>query len=198
MTLASPSGSIRVRPASPVATRMTPVSLHAPGPRSIRASGSFDGYEEVAGRVAAFWPDEGQRAAFSHAGVRLTVLNLHHGRGRNPTVQNLGLLLDVGGLRLLHVGDTEVSAADVRPYRLREEGIDVALVPYWLLLYDNFRPMLEELGARHTVAMHLPSRDAPESYFDPAQDLEGLKDLIRELHPRVWVPERALAARRFR
>ena len=55
----------------------------------------FDGYDRVAGRVAGFWPGEGERAAFSHAGIRLTVLNLHHGRGRNPPVQNLGLLIDV-------------------------------------------------------------------------------------------------------
>ena len=157
----------------------------------------FAGWADVAGRVAGFWPAEGERAAFEHAGVRLTVLNLHHGRGRKPPVQNLGLLIDVGGLRLLHLGDTEVDADDVRPYKLREEGIDVALVPYWFFLDDSFRPVLDEIGARHAVAMHLPSPDAPKSYFEPGNDLEGLKAAIRGRDPRTWVPEGAPATKRF-
>ncbi len=33
-------------------------------------------------------------------------------------------MIELGGLRLLHVGDTEVSARDVRPHALGDAGVD--------------------------------------------------------------------------
>ncbi|MDH3733816.1 MAG: MBL fold metallo-hydrolase, partial [Gemmatimonadota bacterium] len=55
--------------------------------------------ESVMSRVTASWPVEGERDLLDFGTVRLETLNLHHGRGRSPTVQNLGHLVEAGGLR---------------------------------------------------------------------------------------------------
>ena len=154
----------------------------------------FDGYGEVGRRVSGLWPDEGRTVEVEHAGVRVTILNLHHGRARRPAVQNLGFLIEIGGVRLLHVGDTEVSVGDVRPYELGERGIDVALLPTWIV---SQKALVDEIGARRLVAMHLSAKTAPAGWFGPAKTYEGQIERLRSAAPGMWVPEEAMASRRF-
>lgn len=71
----------------------------------------YDGFEGIAPRVRAVLPAEGDAERLESDGVALTVYNLHHGRGR--PIENLGFLVEVGGARLLHVGDTMVDAEEL-------------------------------------------------------------------------------------
>jgi L-ascorbate metabolism protein UlaG (beta-lactamase superfamily) len=150
--------------------------------------------ETLAARATAFWPALGEPERLVHvaasgsaeeAGLELTVLRFPH--GENPT-QNLGLLMQIGGLKLLHLGDTEIGAEEVRAFGLRAEGIDVALVPYWYLVSARWRRALEELGARELVIMHVPAADAPRDYFWPKESFAGLAAAVREAAPMAWLP----------
>jgi L-ascorbate metabolism protein UlaG (beta-lactamase superfamily) len=85
--------------------------------------------KRVVARVEALYPKEGARIHRRMGEIDLQVLNLHHGRGRNPPVENLGFLLQLGGLKLLHIGDTEANRADFHIYSLADESIDVAFLP---------------------------------------------------------------------
>ncbi len=125
-------------------------------------------FDDLADRIEGYWPEEGATETVEHAGIKVTVLNLHHGRGRQPPVQNLGLLIDLGGVRLLHVGDTEVTVQDVRAYALGEENIDVLFAPSWFFGYEQWKPLLEEIDASFNVVMHLAEPSAPANYFGPA------------------------------
>ncbi len=117
-------------------------------------------------RIDAVFPAEGARTTISRPGIEIEVLNLHHGRERDPPVQNLGFLIEMGGLTMLHIGDTEVSLADIAPYRLAEREIDVAFLPIWFLTYDRWLPVVREgIRPRTIVAMHLAEADAPASWF---------------------------------
>ncbi len=131
---------------------------------------------DLGSRARGLLPPEGQRIELEPAGIGLTVLNLHHGRDRSPPVQNLGFIIQLGGMKLLHVGDTEADVRDFAPYALADEGIDVALVPSWFLTYERWRRVLEEsIKPRHIVAMHLPLGDAPASWFGKFRTLAGLE-----------------------
>lgn len=144
-----------------------------PGARYISTHQAVDrlrqlpGFKDLERRVTGHWPAEGQRAVIEYEGLRVTLLNLHHGRGRNPPVQNLGFLIELGGLRLLHVGDTEVTLNDVRPYALGDAGIDVFFVPAWYFTYSQWQPLLTEVDASVRVIMHLAEPGAPASFFGP-------------------------------
>ncbi|MDH3746431.1 MAG: MBL fold metallo-hydrolase [Acidobacteriota bacterium] len=155
---------------------------------------------KLTGRAANIWahfPEEGERTTVSHAGIDVTILNLHHGRDRNPPVENLGFLLELGGLRILHIGDTEVSKNDIRPYRLNEAQIDVALVPSWFLAEPQWQGVVEEIQPARVVAMHLATAKAPRSWFGSAGSRARRVEGIRVAFPSVWIPTEPLETRRF-
>lgn len=148
-------------------------------------------------RAVARYPAEGQRSALDlDDDLGVEVLNLHHGRSR-PEIQNLGFLIELGGLKILHVGDTEVSVDDLRPYDLASEGIDVALVPGWIVAEPRWRPVVAEIAPRHVVVMHLAEPSAPASWFGSAGNREGRIALIREHFPEAWIPTEPMARRRY-
>ncbi len=152
-------------------------------------------FAAVAERVTAFSPAVGERESFVHAGIRLTVLNLHHGHGRRPAVQHLGFVIAIGGWKLLHIGDTEVTRDELGAYDLAEEGIDFAFLPYWRLL--GGQDDMEEIRPRLVVAMHVPHRGAPPDYFSPASNRDGLLRVLGESVPGVWVASKPMASQRY-
>jgi L-ascorbate metabolism protein UlaG (beta-lactamase superfamily) len=151
----------------------------------VRATPSTPDLEE---RTHVADPPEGQRAKFAVEGINLDVLNLHHGRDRNPPVASLGFLVDIEGFRILHLGDTEVSVEELLVYGLAEESIDVAFVPYWQLNGSNGRRFIEEaIAPKHIVAMHIPAANAAASYFAPAGSLQQLKEQLEEAYPGIII-----------
>jgi L-ascorbate metabolism protein UlaG (beta-lactamase superfamily) len=139
-------------------------------------------------RLYGTLPAEGQRAKFAVEGIDLDVLNLHHGRQRDPPVANVGFLIDIEGFRVVHLGDTEVPVEELLDYGLAQESIDVAFVPYWQLMGDDGKRLVEEaLNPRYVVAMHIPAGNASASYFEPATSLGDLVNQLREVHPGVII-----------
>jgi len=52
------------------------------------------------------------------------MLNLRHGQRRRP--QNLGYVFEIGGRRMLHMGDADgVTLSEFQAYELPEKQIDV-------------------------------------------------------------------------
>ncbi len=107
-------------------------------------------------QLKPFEPQEGKRLQASFEGIALQMLNLPHG----VPVTNLAFIIQVGGWKLLHTGDF-VDVEDVKAYRLADEDIDVAFVPYFYLVEERFlsadgkSPLLESIQAEHFVPMHL-------------------------------------------
>jgi L-ascorbate metabolism protein UlaG (beta-lactamase superfamily) len=116
-------------------------------------------------RLRPFEPKEGERLRVALNGIDLEILNLPHG----APVTNLGFVIDVGGRKLLHTGDT-ASTPDLEAYGLAEENIDIAFVPYFPLVEEEFlteggqSPMLRAIHAKRIVPMHLrtmePNRES--------------------------------------
>ena len=127
-------------------------------------------------------------------GIEVSAMSFHHGR---LMVKNLAYLIELGGLTLLHVGDTEITAQEIRPWGLGERNIDVAMLPAWHLTERSWIPVIEEIGAREIIAMHLASPGAPSSWFGSAGSLDARVDEIRRHVPRAWIPMEPLAERTF-
>ena len=147
-------------------------------------------------RTMALYPNTGATSEVEIGGIDLTVLNLHHGLRRRH-IQNLGFIIEMGGLKLLHVGDTEVSVEDVLAYDLAGEEIDVALVPIWFLAEPTWQGVVEAIAPGHVVAMHLASPDAPASWFGTAGSRTKRLERVRGHYPDVWIPTEPLESRTF-
>jgi L-ascorbate metabolism protein UlaG (beta-lactamase superfamily) len=115
-------------------------------------------------------------------GVHVRVLDLPHAKGARTQVENLGYLVTLGGMRILHVGDAHLSAETFARFKLPERRLDVALVPYWFLLEEEGRRLVHEhLGARRVVAFHVP----------PSEH-ERVAAQLREVMPEVVVLTRMM------
>lgn len=114
--------------------------------------------EAVTPGCRALLPRPDEVVAESAGGIRVELLRLPHtGGSRTAGVENLGHLVELGGLRLLHVGDADVEREELADYDLAAREIDVALVPYWWLgdAADLAR-VRARVGAQHLVAVHVP------------------------------------------
>ena len=117
---------------------------------------NYKNSEEIKTRLKGFAPLEGERISFSHAGIDITMLLLHHGRNRKVKVTNIGFLFRLGGKKFLHMGDSEITLSELNLYNLAEENIDVAFVPYWYFTSEKYKPaLLKGIGAGQVVPMHL-------------------------------------------
>jgi L-ascorbate metabolism protein UlaG (beta-lactamase superfamily) len=157
-------------------------------------------------RTLSVFPEEGERVSFEFGEVRVRVLNLHHGRERTE-IQNLGLLIDIGGALILHMGDTQVTPNEILGQEIRKENLEAAFVPYWLLLGDDGPGIIGALGAHRIFAIHLPRADAAEDWWGALGSLEATVEFLSSLegvtpitedilHPIVRMNKHGLILRR--
>jgi len=162
----------------------------------IRGSGEYS--LEIADRLHQVYPKEGESVHLEVADFVVDIVNLHHGRRRDPPVENLGFIVTTGGFSFLHMGDTEATPDEIGSLDLRDRHLDVAFVPFWLLEErQNAQRYLEAIGAATVVAMHIPALDAPPSYLTPGKDFDDLIRLLEEIIPGVVIFPQVMDSRVF-
>jgi L-ascorbate metabolism protein UlaG (beta-lactamase superfamily) len=121
-------------------------------------------YQAVKARVTTVTVPLKERVAMKAAGIDFEILGLGHGSGRFHWIQNLGHIIRLGGKKILHVGDAEASSEIFGKFNLDREGIDIAIVPAWFLLYkDGQRVVREHLRPKHIIAVHISPAEAEEA-----------------------------------
>lgn len=117
---------------------------------------NFKGFQAIRSRVTAVTPPWRERVAMKVAGIDFEILGLRHGTGRHATIQNLGHIIKLGGKKLLHVGDADTSVENFEKFNLDEEGIDIALLPDWFLLYIEGQTIVREhIKPKQIIAVHV-------------------------------------------
>lgn len=120
-------------------------------------------------------------------GIRVELLGLPHGGRQRNVVEHLGYVVDIGGRRVLHVGDTDISEATFAAFRLDTARIDVALLPDWMVASTEGRRVIERwIKPRHVVAFHVP-----------VDGLTGAADKARRALPGAMAFTRSLESRTF-
>jgi len=114
----------------------------------------------------------------------------HVGKG-NESVQNLGHLIEIGGVKILHVGDADPTAENFEAYQLEKRGIDLAILPYWFFGSETgLRVISEQIRPRMVAASHVPpgEKEALEKML-----AEGLPNVIlfQGLEKRRFEPRAA-------
>ena len=119
----------------------------------------LDADDPLRERLGVFLPEPGawhEVLTLGEGAVRVTAFRIPHA-GNRPSMQNLAHLVELGGVRFLHLGDGDARAEHLEPFALKERKVDVALVPYWWLLDAAGRELLAKYVAPRTiVALHVP------------------------------------------
>ena len=148
----------------------------------------FNGFAGIADRVRAVSPEESTVVVLEDLG--LTVLNLHHGRERQSVIENNGYLIELGGHRLLHLGDAEVTAEELEPLALPARGIDIAFVPSWYLDAEPWIGAIETaVKPERVVVMHLAPRWHLEARTNNQSESRKRALRIREAYPEALIFE---------
>lgn len=110
-------------------------------------------------RIVSVLPDYGEQNVHDIAGLRLQLFRLRHRQSDTADEQNLGAVLEIGGLRILHTGDVYPERGNFRPYHLAQDGIDIAFIPDWFYAAEWFpdgaAQVREAIAPACTFATHV-------------------------------------------
>jgi L-ascorbate metabolism protein UlaG (beta-lactamase superfamily) len=107
---------------------------------------------------------------------------LTHGVGKYAVLQHFGHLVELGGMRILHIGDAAMEAEDFARAGVDRMDVDIALIPF-----RYFQPgpgggtIRRYLDTPHKIAVHIPPGELAE-----------VKDLLRLEFPAVMILESVL------
>lgn len=143
---------------------------------------------EVRARAHAIPWQVGRSETRTLARVKVTFLGLSHG-DRPPAVQNLGHVVDIGGVTVLHVGDATATAENFAPFALPARKIDVALLPWWYLVDDESLAVVRaHIAPKRIVAIHIaPEEEAKVLPLLRARVPDAVP-FVRMLEDQVRVP----------
>jgi L-ascorbate metabolism protein UlaG (beta-lactamase superfamily) len=138
------------------------------------------GYAAIADRVRTIAFHDGEETTFTFGDATITAIHAFHvGPGEIPCV---AYLIDLGGVRILHVGDVAMDSAEtgLLSHGLAERGIDVALINYGRMLTPVGQELIRDLvNARYVIPMHFGTSDTRSV----ARQIEGAFDNL------VWLNE---------
>ena len=121
----------------------------------------FKNFAAVKSRVLSATPPLKERRPMKVAGIEVELLGVGHGSGSFREIQNLGHIIKLGGKKLLHVGDAELETEIFAKLNLDEEGIDIAILPFWLLTgKDGPALVREHIKPKHIIAVHVETLKA--------------------------------------
>ena len=137
-------------------------------------------------RIAPRTLAAGSRRRLLVNGIPVELLGLPHDGRRHRGVEHLAFIVDLGGRRVLHVGDAELSEATLAAFRIDTMRIDVALLPFWALTDDDTRNAVQRwIRPRHVVAFHLAADD-PRAEREVRSAVPAARVLRRPLESMHW------------
>jgi L-ascorbate metabolism protein UlaG (beta-lactamase superfamily) len=145
------------------------------------------GVARLAPRMVARTMAPGTRRRALVNGIPVDLLGLPHGGRRHRHVEHLGYVVELGGRRVLHLGDAELSEATLAPLRLDTTRIDVALIPAWAVTDRESREAIRRwVRPRQVVAFHLSEGAGPGEVSEVQAAWPGAGVFSRSLEVRRW------------
>jgi L-ascorbate metabolism protein UlaG (beta-lactamase superfamily) len=96
--------------------------------------------------------------------AKVTIIPLSHGKGKYARLENWGHVVEMGGVRVLHIGDAAMDPTDFEAAAAELANLDVALIPFW---YFQPGPGMEVvnrfLDAPHKLAVQVPPQEVAEA-----------------------------------
>lgn len=122
---------------------------------------NFKDYEKIKPQIKTVSHEWKKSFEINQNGIKVKFLGLRHAGENFKSIQNFGHLIEIGGKKLLHIGDADMTAENFSVFNLSKENIDVAFIPYWFLLSENGRKLVQEqFNPKHIIAVHIPPDEA--------------------------------------
>lgn len=129
--------------------------------------------------------DEMETLMVGNASVNIFLLS--HGGGKYANLKNYGHLIELGGIRILHIGDAAMETADFKRAGVADMKVDVALIPFWYFQPGPGGGMIRRyLTAKHMIATHIPPGEMAE-----------IKEYLQVEYPNVVILENPLEEASF-
>ena len=121
-------------------------------------------------------------------GITVELLGIPHGGGwRSRGLEHLAYIVEIGGRRVLHVGDAELTDEVLAPFRLDTARIDVALLPTWLLTNEESRRAIARwIRPRQIVGIHVGEGEEGRATREIQAAVPGAFTFVRSLETRTW------------
>ncbi len=106
---------------------------------------------------------------FNLGNIQITGLKINHAGKRHLSVENVGYILNIDNKKILHVGDTDwLEEFNLFPQlKLSDEVIDIAILPYWMLLHDNASDLIQRyINPDHIIATHISPKIGEQELLD--------------------------------
>lgn len=136
-------------------------------------SENFVDYGKVKSQIKPIKHEWKKSTEIIQDGIKVKFLGLRHANPQHRSIQNLGHIIEIGGRKLLHIGDADMTTENFADFKISEEKIDVAIIPFWYLLSESGRKLIkEQFDPKHIVAVHISPDDA-----------ESVTKQIKEFYP---------------
>ncbi|NMA23953.1 MAG: hypothetical protein GX938_10670 [Spirochaetales bacterium] len=90
-------------------------------------------------------------------GVKIQSFSMIHDGEEYENVRNLGYLIEIGGRKILHVGDAKPVKENYQKFDLINKGLDLLIAPFPYVGLPTARRVIEEyIRPKKIVAVHLP------------------------------------------
>jgi L-ascorbate metabolism protein UlaG (beta-lactamase superfamily) len=138
-------------------------------------------------RVQVIDPQYNEPVNLQVGDAKVTIFLLSHGGGKYASIKNFGHLVELGGMRILHIGDAAMEAADFNTAAVADMKVDIALIPFWYFQPGPGGGMVRKfLTAKHMIATHI----APD-------EMEEIREFMRVEYPNVLILENPMDEVRF-
>ena len=108
-------------------------------------------------------------------GLRVTVFRLSHGKRKYARIENFAHLVELGGVRLLHIGDGAMDLEAFEAAGLTGVRADVAFIPVWFFQPGPGAAVVEAfLDAPLKIAVQVPP-----------DEVAGARTYLAEKFPEV-------------
>ncbi len=127
---------------------------------------NFSNYKE---RVYTISTKDYTKQTISIDNFNITGVKINHVGKRHTSVQNVGYIINFDDVKILHVGDTNwLEEIDLFDHlQLINESIDIAILPYWMLLHKNTTELLKKhISPKHIVATHISPKIKPQELVE--------------------------------
>ena len=138
-------------------------------------------------RIRAVAPREKEKVTIEGPGPKVEFIRLSHGEGRFAKIWNLGMIVHLGGKRILHIGDASRNPKTTEPLAMHARGVDVACIPDWILTSTRGGPFVRDrLAPKRVVAIHIRPAKA-----------EAVAEQVRAAFPKAVVFTKPMTTERF-
>ncbi len=120
-----------------------------------------DNFTEFGDRISSISTKDYTKQSGNVGNIKIKALKINHAGKRHIAKQNVGYIVTINDKNILHVGDTnwleEINLFE--QLDLQKESINIAILPYWMLIQDDAPLLIKRyINPETVIATHISPR----------------------------------------